>query len=384
MKLWRFCALPLVCAFAFAAEVGVVEEIIAKVNGDIITRSEIERSRKALEMELRQRGAADTDLAKALEEGEKDLLRSRIDQMLLVQKGKELSLSVDPEVRKYLAELQVSRKIADPDKFQEYVRQQTGQPFEDFKNEMRNNFLTQRVIRQEVGGRINIPRSEIEKYYNEHKDEFVRKETIFLREITISTEGKDAAGIAAAEKKAKDVAARAKKGERFPELVKQFSESKTKEDGGLLPPFNRGSLNAQIEKIIFDQERGFVSDPIRVEAGFLILKVEDRHKEGQAPLEQVENEIMEKLYMPKFQPQIREYLTRLRQESFLEIKPGYVDSAAAPGKNTAWTDPAQLKPETVSKAEVANQTRRKKLLWMVPIPGTETSAAPKAGISSSK
>ena len=74
-----------------------------------------------------------------------------------------------------------------------------------------------------------------------------------------------------------------------------------------------------------------------------------------------------------FQPQVREYLTKLRHEAFLEIKPGYVDTGAAPGKNTAWTDPAQLKPETVTKEEVAAQTRRRRLLWMVPIPGTQTS-----------
>lgn len=102
---------------------------------------------------------------------------------------------------KYLAELQTGSGVADPDKFQQWVRENTGQAFEDFKNEARNNFLTQRTVRQEVGGRITIPRSDLEKYYNEHKDDFVRKETVFLREILISTEGKDAPGVSAAEKR---------------------------------------------------------------------------------------------------------------------------------------------------------------------------------------
>lgn len=383
MKLFAVLAPLGVCAFAAYAEVAVVEEIVAKVNGDIITRSELDRSRRMLENELRQRGLATDELNKALQEQEKEILSRRIDQLLLTQKGKELSLSVDSEVSKYMAELQVGSKIADPDKFQEFVRQQSGQSYEDFKSELRNHFLTQRVVRQEVGGRINIPRAELEKYYNEHKNEFVRKETVFLRELTVSTEGKDAAGIAAAEKKARDLAARAKKGEKFIELVRQFSESATKEQSGELGGFVRGQLNSQIENLVFGQERGFVTDPIRVDKGFMIIKVEDKYREGQAALEEVESEIMEKLYMPKFQPQVREYLTKLRTEAFLEIKPGYVDTAAAPGKNTAWSDPAQLKPETVTKEEVANQTRRRKLLWMVPIPGTQTSAKPKAGVSSS-
>ena len=134
--------------------------------------------------------------------------------------------------------------------------------------------------------------------------------------------------------------------------------------------------------MVFAGERGFVTDPIRIAPGFLILKVEEKHKAGLASFEEVEQEVMNEMVQPKFQPQVREFLTKLRYESFLEIKPGYVDSGAAEGKNTAWTDPAQLKPETVTKEEVANQTRNRRLLWMVPIPGTSTPV--KKGKSSSK
>lgn len=157
----------------------------------------------------------------------------------------------------------------------------------------------------------------------------------------------------------------------------------TKSQYGELGGFSPGQLDKKIEAIVLGQERGFVTDPIRVANGFLILKVEDKHRAGQASFEEVENEIMEKLYMPRFQPQIREYMTKLRHEAFLEIKPGYVDTGAAPGKNTAWTDPAQLKPETITKEEVAAQTRRRRLLWMVPIPGTQTSPKTKGGVSKS-
>jgi peptidyl-prolyl cis-trans isomerase SurA len=375
-------ACVVVCGSALAAEVGVVEEIIAKVNGDIITRSEVDRSRKLLEGELKQSGLSGASLEAGVAQREKDILRERIDQLLLVQKAKELSISVDAELGKYMAELQTRSGIADPDKFQQWIREQTGQAYEDFRNDRRNDLLTQRVVRQEI--RINIPRSELEKYYNEHKSEFVRKESVFLREILISTEGKDDAGIAAAEKKARDLAARAKKGEKFHELAKQHSDAVSKNQWGELGAFERGGLNKQIADIVFVQERGFVTDPIRVQNGFLILRVEDKHRPGQATFEEVENEIMEKLYMPRFEPQVREYLTKLRQEAFLEIKAGYVDSGAAPGKDTKWTDPAQLKPETVTKEEVAAQTRRRRLLWVLPIPGTSTTVKPKEGVSKSQ
>jgi Parvulin-like peptidyl-prolyl isomerase len=359
---------------AFAAEVMVVERIVAKVNGDIITSGELERERKQIEAQLRQRGLSGPELEQALKERSQHLLRDRIDELLLVQRAKELNINVDSEVTKYLAELQVRSKIADPEKFQEYVREQTGLSYEDFKLEAKNGMLTQRVIGQEVQSRINIPRSEIEKYYNEHKDEFQREDRVFLREILISTQGKDEAGIAAAEKKAKELVARARKGERFADLAREHSDAVTASQGGELPPFNRGVLRKDLEDLLFSQEKGYVTDPIKQDSGFLILKVEDTHKKGLATLEEAENEIRDKLFRPLYEPRVREYLTKLRVDAFLEIRDGYVDTGAAPGKDTSWTDPAKLTPETVTKEEVAAQPRRRRFLGVLPIPGTKAPA----------
>ena len=379
-------ALAVCGTLSYGAESLVVEEIIVKVNGDIITRSEIDRDRKMLETELKSRGAAaTTELQQQVNQRAQDILRERIDGMLLVQKGKEMGISVDSEVSKQLAEMQVQTKITDPEKFQAFVREQTGMPYEDYKSEMRNYMLRQRVLRELVGRDITIPRTEVQKYYDEHKAEFVREEQIFLREIFLSTEGKAEPEIAAIEKKAKDLAARAKKGERFGDLAKQNSDSVTRDQfGDFGTGFKKGDLDKQIEAIIWDQERGFVTDPIRRSNGFLILRLEEKHKAGQAALEEVENEIMERLYMPKFQPGVRTLLTKLREEAFLEIKPGYIDTGAAEGKNTTWTDPAQLKPETVTKEEVASRTRRRRLFWALPIPGTSTTVKVKPGTSASQ
>ena len=354
-----------------AADVAVVEEIVAKVNGDIITRGELEHSRKQLEADLRQQGTPALTLQQTLEQREKDLLRDRIDQLLLQQKGKDLNINVDPELTKYIADLQRRSKIADPEKFQEYVKEQTGMPYEDFKGDAKNGMLTQRVIRQEVSGKMNISREEIQKYYDQHKTEFVRQEQIYLREILVSTENKDAAGVAAADKKAKDLVARARKGERFPEMARDNSDAVTAPNYGDLGGFKKGELSKAIEDQVWEKPKGYVTDPIRVDNGFLVLRVDEHQKSGQADLSEVENEITEKLYAPKMQPAVREYLTKLRQDAYLEIKAGWIDSGAAPGKSTAWTDAAQLKPETVTKAEVVSKTRHKKLLWAVPIPGTK-------------
>ncbi|HYZ85947.1 MAG TPA: peptidyl-prolyl cis-trans isomerase [Bryobacteraceae bacterium] len=361
------------CAQAFAAEIGVVEEIVAKVNGDIITRTELERTQKQAETELRQRPPKGIDINKELAERRKLLLSDKIDQLLLVQRGRELNINIDGEVSKQVADIQRATGIADPEKFQSYVREQTGQSYEDWRQDMKNSFLTRRVIGQEVSRNIQIPRATVREYYDKHPDEFKREESVFLREILVSTENKDAAGVAAAEKKARDLVARARKGEKFHELAREHSDADSKSNYGELGLFKKGEISKAIEQIVFNAERNAVTDPIRVEKGFLILKVEERYKAGLAPFEEVEDQIMNMLYQPKMQPAVREYLTKLRRDAFLEIKEGYVDVNAAPGKVTKWSDPGQLKPETVTKQEVANKKRRKRLLGIVPMPGTNAS-----------
>ena len=317
-----------------SAEIKVIEQIVAKVNGDIITRGELERSRQALELELKQQKVPEAKMQEMLKEREADSLKDQIDQLLLVQKAKELSISVDAEITKELADIQLQNKISDPDKFRQWVQEQSGMSYEDMKQQMKNRALTQRVIRQEVGGRITIPKTELQKYYEEHKDDFVRQEQVFLREILISSVGKTPEQIAAAEKRAKDILARAKKGEKFPELARDTSDADSAKNFGEIGWFKKGDLNPSLQ-YLFKEKKGFITDVIKTDNGFVIFKLEERHEAGLAPFEEVENEITEKLYIPRMQPKVRDFLTKLREEAFLEIRAGYVDSGAAPGKDTA-------------------------------------------------
>ncbi len=207
----------------------------------------------------------------------------------------------------------------------------------------------------------------------------MREEQVWLQEILISTKDKDEKGVAAAEKKAQDLVNRARKGENFNTLARDNSDAETAESGGNLPAFKRGLLKKEIEDLVFQQSKGYVTDPLRQANGFLILRVVQHDAAGLQPFETVENEILDKMYQPKMQPALRAYLTKLRQEAFLQIKPGYVDSGAAPGKDTTWQAVQKLKPQTVTKEEVAERTRRRRLLFMVPVPGTEK----RVGLSSS-
>lgn len=383
MKLMRICAFAL-CLAWFAAPVApaadpvLVEQIIAKVNGDIITRTELDRELQQVEAGLRARGATPEQIQKEVEARQPDLLRDRIDSLLLIQRGRDLNINVDQDVSKYLGQIQSQNKIADPDKFQAWIREQTGMSFEDFRSETRNGILSQRVIGQEVSSKINIPRADVVKYYEEHKNEFNRKERIFLREIFVSNEGRT---MEEAEKKATELLNRARRGERFAELARDNSDSVSAAEGGAMPPFERTgdfALDATIAEQVWDKPRNHITDLIKRDNGFLILRVEMQHREGLAELDEVENEVREKLFEPRIRPRIREYLTELRRDAFLEIREGWVDTGAAPGKDTAWTDPAMLRPETVTKQEVMSQIRRRRLLWMMPVPGTNVASSGKS------
>ena len=364
-----------VCAAA-DNNVKVVEEIAAKVNGDIITRGELDKKRAEIEAEAKRSGLSGPRLQQAVSEYAANALRDQIDTLLLVQKGKDLNISVDSDVTRRLAEIQVQQKISDPDKFQAFIRENTGMSYEDFKLQMKNQMLTQRVIGQEVMRNIVVPEAEMQKYYDEHKSEFMRKESqVFLSQIVISIEGKSPDQIAVAEKKAKDLAARAQKGEKFNELARDNSDDvETAKNGGQIGPMSKGLMDKAIEDLVFNAKKGFVTDPIRRPNSFLILKVDERYEAGQAAFEEVKNELQDRLTQPKMEGKVRVFLTTLREEAFLEIKEGYADSGAAPAKDTRWKDVAQLKPQTTTKEEVAAR-RKRHLLWVIPA-GTVKETAP--------
>jgi parvulin-like peptidyl-prolyl isomerase len=356
----------------------VVDQIVAKVNGDIVSQDEMQRMIRERTQELKAQGASGVQLQHAIEDLEKNLLRDRIDQLLLVQKGKELNVNVDSEISKYIASLRRQSGLTDEEKFRDYVRQQSGMSYEDFTAEAKNSALTREVVSSEVGRHIHISDKEIADYYNAHQKDFIRDEKVYLSEILISTQGKDAAQIAAAEKKANQLADDATKGQRFPDLARDNSDAATAKDGGSLGGYKKEDLSKEITAAVWTLPKGAVTKPMKLPTGFEIFKVDDHTKQGLAPLEDVKSEIESVLYGPKMQPKVREYLTSLRLQAFLQVKPGFVDTGAAPGMDTKWQDPAVLKPETVKKAEVEQKQRMKRLLWTIPVPGTSVDVQGKS------
>jgi len=304
----------------------VFEEIIARVNNDIITKSDYEKSRDLIRREL-QRNLKGEDLDKAVTKQEKDLLKTLIEDQLLVQKAADLSLTADTEVVKYLDRIRRDQNISDMETLEKMMLQQGIDPTE-FKQNVKNQSLKQQVLGHEVFSRLQISTEEINKYYESHLQEFDRPEQVRIREILISTEGKDATQIAALEKKAQEALQKAKSGEKFDELAIKYSDGSTAKEGGDLGFFPRGKMVKEVEDAAFSLRRGQVSDIIKTKYGFQIIKVEEKHAAGIQKIEVVMNDIRDQIFSTKAQPAIAEYLVKLRKQSYIEVKPGYSDSGA--------------------------------------------------------
>src|ERR1035438_4224761 len=222
-------------AYASAAEIKVVEEIAAKVNGDIVTKSDLDGLRVETENELKQKGATPAQMAQIIEKTMTDALRDKIDELLLVQRGKDLNISVDSDATRELARLQVQSRLSDADKFADWIREQYGVSLEEYKQRTKDKLMAERVVSEEVGSRIFIPEDDMKKYYEAHKDKYVREDQVFLSQILLSTDGKSAEQVASAEVKAKDLVKRARAGEKFTDLAAANSDDpETAKNGGYL------------------------------------------------------------------------------------------------------------------------------------------------------
>lgn len=331
--------LCLCVAYAFAGDT-VVEEIVARVNNQIITRTEMQRSREQAANEVRQQ-VTGPEADQKIGEAEKNLLRDLIDSQLLVQKGADLGITADTEVVKKLDEIRKQMNLPDMESLEKAAAQQ-GVSFEDFKLNMKNEIIRQQVISREVASGIQITKEEEQQFYNEHKAEMEHPEQVRLSEILVSTEvkgGKDGQTmeaspeqVAAAEKKINDIHEQLKKGAKFADLAKQFSDGPTAADGGDLQYFKRGTLSKELEDKAFAMKAGDYTEPIRTKQGWVVLGVTEHQQAGIPPLKDVEQQIQNAIYYKKLQPKLRDYLTKLREEAYIDIKPGFVDTGASPNQ----------------------------------------------------
>src|SRR6202046_2311404 len=382
--------LSLVPAFAAGQ---VVEEIVARVNGSIITRSEVLRSKDQLKDDVKQQDAANAD--KLFSEREKDILRDLIDQQLLLEKGKDLGITGDTDLIKRLDQMRKDMKLETMEELEKAATAQ-GISYEDFKQNMRNQIITQKVIGEEVGSHLNITTDEQQKFYDQHKSELEQPESIRLSEILIepekpapvkpadkpaaekpaengaadpnATNGGDPnpqdatdavkkaaeSALAAAEAKANELLKQLRAGASFEDAAKKNSAGPSAAQGGDLGVFKRGTLAKEIEEKTFAMKSGEITDVTRVKQGYIILKVTDHQKAGIPPMKDVGPKIQDALYYDKLQPALRAYLTKLREEAYIKIQEGYTDS----GHSANQTEPVEA--AAAKETDAKNLKKKKK------------------------
>jgi peptidyl-prolyl cis-trans isomerase SurA len=365
----------------------VVEEIVARVNNQIVTLSEFTRSKDQLKEDVKQQDSANAD--KLYEEREKDVLRDLIDQQLLLEKGKDLGITGDTDLIKRLDQMRKEMKLDTMEDLEKAATAQ-GISYEDFKQNMRNQLITQKVIGEEVGSHLSIAKEEERKFYDEHKNEMEQPEEVKLSEILIAPQkpaadkpsgtpaeasavsasdqaaidaaakqAADAAALTAAEAKANDLLKQIHNGASFEDIAKKYSGGLSAAQGGDLGAFKRGTLAKELEDKTFAMKAGEITDVIRTKQGYVILKVTEHQIAGIPPMKDVEPKIQDALYFQKLQPALRAYLTKLREEAYIDRKPGYVDTGASPNE----TKPIETAGKETATKEL--KKKKKKKLWIL-------------------
>ena len=299
----------------------VVERIIARVNSEIITQRQYERERDKLRDELSQQYSG-AELDARVNDESKNLLRNLIDQSLMVQKAKDEDVNVETDLIKKLDQMRKEAKVATIEDLQKDAEEQ-GINWEDFKDQLRRQILMQEVISRDVGSRIVVTREESRKYYNDHKDDFKSEGMIHLQEILISTEKYKPEE---AEKRAKDALAELKGGARFNEIAKKYSDGPGAEQGGDIGFMKTSTIAPTIAAAISKLETSEFTDPIQTKNGYMILKLQERFSPGIPSFEEIESRVNEVLYNQRMEPKLREYLLRLRKDSYVFLAPGYIDT----------------------------------------------------------
>jgi peptidyl-prolyl cis-trans isomerase SurA len=359
----------------------VVEDIVVRVNDQIVSRSDVERAEQELARELQQTNATPAEA----EQRQKDLLRDMIDQQLLLSKGKELGLNADAEVTRRLDMIRKQNHLDSMEALEKAVAQQ-GLSYADFKASIRNSIITQQVVRDEVGRRIQMTDAQEKAYYNTHKQDFAQPEQVRLSEILVPTpaDASDAI-VAQAKAKADDIETKIKAGQNFEDLAKQYSGGSTASQGGDLGTYKRGALAKVLEDQTFDLKPGQVTAPIRTRQGYVILKVTEHQDAGTPPLKDVEPQVQEAIYMQQLQPALRAYLTKLREDAFIDIAPGFVDSGASPNETkpvfTAYQPPAPKKKVVRQKQRFESSNGR--LASAKKVSATDTDSQPLVATTSS-
>jgi peptidyl-prolyl cis-trans isomerase SurA len=311
---------------AFAQKSDILEQVLVKVNGDIITKTDLEQRQIGA---LRQRDpnfrpASDSELQKALVEITPEVIVNAVDELLLVQRGKELGYALGNEqFRNIIENIKKENKIETEEQFQAALKQE-GMTLDDLRRQLERQMLISRVQQVEVSGKISVAEDEVKKYYSEHSDSFTTQPQLTLREILISVPASDK-GINVAQDddakaKADEIRKRLEGGEPFARLASELSDSGSKANGGLIGPIARTDLSPELLKEIDPLKVGQMTRVLRTTRGYQIIKLETATERKVKTLDEARPEIADRLAGEKQRGHMLQYLQQLRTQAIIDWK----------------------------------------------------------------
>jgi peptidyl-prolyl cis-trans isomerase SurA len=301
----------------------ILQQILVKVNGEIITKTELE-DRQVSALRQRAQQMSDEELKKAIAAITPDILVDAVDELLLLQRGKELGYKVtDEQFKRVLENIRKENKLESDEQFSAALKQE-GITLEQLRKNLEKQMVINQVQQVEVAGKVGISESEARAYYDEHKNEFTTPASLTLRELLVSvkTDGKtiNVAADDAAKAKAEGLLARARAGESFAALVAEASDAPSKANGGLVGPLSEGELDPGVLKLVEGLKPGGVSDVFRTPGGYALLQLESQTAPALKSFEAAREDIAQKVYESKRNAEFGRYLSRLRSQAIIEWK----------------------------------------------------------------
>ena len=311
--------------FSAPARAELLEEIVAWVNGDIITMGEMDKEEQAMVAEAYRRFTGD-ELDETVKRMRAGLLVEMVDRKILLDRAKAMFSDLDGIKNSYFEGFKESQGITDDAEFARMLEQE-GLTVESFKLRLLEMYAPEEVLRYEVGNRISVSDEEVETYYREHPEQFALKDEVTVREIVLlaDTDAKRNSRRPEAEQ----IVERARAGESFATLAKELSEAGTKAESGLLGEVERGDLSAQLESVAFTLEAGQVSDPIETDYGFHILMVEKRTVGEVLSLEDSQDRLRKFLEDTKYETDLKAFREKMRAQAEWCVKAKYKDRIPA-------------------------------------------------------
>jgi peptidyl-prolyl cis-trans isomerase SurA len=330
--------LALAAAASLPLRAEIIEQVLVKVNGEIFTKTDLEQRQvaaiRAQNRNVRPEDAkADEQLRKMLNDVTPQVLGEAIDELLLLQRGKELGFALsDEQFAQIVANIRKENKLENEEQFLAALKQE-GLTLPELRRSIERQMIVNRVQQQDVMDKISVTEAESAAYFAEHKDQFSTPAAVTLREILVAVADKGAEGTANAGQaginvgldeeakiKAEALRHRITGGEDFATLAASSSDAPSKANGGLIGPVNPDEMSPQLLAVVKGMKVGETTQPIRTPRGYQILKLESRSETVVPQLEAVRNQVADRVFREKGRPELVKYLTKLRQQAIIEWK----------------------------------------------------------------